>query len=469
MQSSEPYRTDSSSEPQANAAADANRCPFLGTLGDPNTSLDFASATHRCFTTHFPVPVSSVHQENYCLSSNHTACPVYQRQANRASAPAVPLAPRGAVGAGLLEWPEDSQTAEPVAAIALAPVAAPVTAPAPAPRNGLKFNWDESAHPDFQNDMQVAMTRRPARQLNARPVIYGLLLLALIPIGWWLWSNVGAGSRNTSDVVQGSIVTMPTLRASSSAAEGSSYDGGSLAGIPPQTDVGDATPPADGSSAAGAPAASATPAATNTPTDLERIAATATALFANATPIVECVAPSWWVSYVVEEGDTIEALAAARGMLPEEVIVPNCLAGPELQPGMVLLLPPVGVIAVGTERATVSPSSTASPTRPTRSPISPTRGPSIIPTIGPPTVIIITTPNVLVPDPPDDPPGPGPRPPGVPTSSALSTATPPPVYTQTPVTTSTPPPPETATPPPVETATPTRGLPTWTPPPTVHP
>lgn len=53
-------------------------CPYVGLRDDPSTSLSFPSEGNSC---HHVQPVSSIiasHQENFCLSENHVACPVYR-------------------------------------------------------------------------------------------------------------------------------------------------------------------------------------------------------------------------------------------------------------------------------------------------------------------------------------------------------------------------------------------------------
>ena len=172
-----------------------------------------------------------------------------------------------------------------------------------------------------------------------------MLLLALIPLAWWLWTTVRPGTGDNTEGAGGTVVTLPTMAsAGNGGAEG---DRGGTSDLPPG--VADEAVADDGSvavagGAADEPAAEAT--AEPTKTDLERIAATATALFMNATPVTDCVAPSWWVAYLVEEGDTIEVLATTRGITAEALIVANCLASPDLTPGLTLLLPPVGVVAL---------------------------------------------------------------------------------------------------------------------------
>ena len=228
-------------------------------------------------------------------------------------------------------------------------------APALPPPSRSALDWNQPAHPDFAADIAAETARRRTRRVDGRPVVIGLLLLLLIPLVWWLWTTVRPGARGAADPIGGSVVTLPTLAAT--------------AQVPPTANAAiaaAASPTLAAEAAAGQPEATATerPAATATATDLENIAATATALFAAATPATACVAPAWWVAYTIEAGDTLESLAAARGVLPEELIVANCLAGPELPAGLVIALPPVGIIIALPGQATATTTRPAvTPTR----------------------------------------------------------------------------------------------------------
>lgn len=79
--SSNPYRPPltrrAATGPDGNARP--GRCPHLGTEVDPGTSLAFPSDANHCYRTRLPVPISAIHQENYCLSARYTACPVYRQ------------------------------------------------------------------------------------------------------------------------------------------------------------------------------------------------------------------------------------------------------------------------------------------------------------------------------------------------------------------------------------------------------
>jgi LysM repeat protein len=333
--------------------------------------------------------------------------------------------------------------------------------PQPSAANSpLLFPWEETPHPDFQADLVSSTARHRSRRVNRRPVLIALLLLALIPLAWWAWTSVRPGSRGAGEAVAGTVVTLPTLMATTRA-DVPAAGGGDIASNdrPATAESGDSA----GGVGALPGEASAEPTAQPTTSELENIALTATALFVNATAVTECAAPSWWVAYTVEEGDTIDALAVTRGISSEELIVANCLAGPDLVPGSMLLLPPVGVIALlPTAAATATPPAT----RVTRVPGLPTRLPIFFPTPTFPVVIILTPapPTAEATNEPST--RPPARPTTAPTSAAQMTATAPNPLASV---TSTPPAFMTSTPPPIGgTATPTptgtAGVATQTPP-----
>lgn len=52
-----------------------------------------------------------------------------------------------------------------------------------------------------------------------------------------------------------------------------------------------------------------------------------------------CQPPSGWLSYIIQQGDTLESLAEESMVSPETLISANCLADPSLLPGGILYLP----------------------------------------------------------------------------------------------------------------------------------
>lgn len=474
MQRSAPYRPPLPRANAANGASVNGRCPLLGTPADPNTSLSFPSDANHCFSARFAVPISTIHQENYCLSDHYERCPVYrQRQeADGVVAAASVMAPVAASFVAAAPTAAEWATPEPISAAAVATMSAASNATyAPPPPTPL-LNWEQPTHPDFQADMDAAAARRrPERGVNSRAVLVALLLLALIPLVWWAFTALRSNAPQTTS--PGTVVTLPTSSAGNDQAAVATSGAGDIAVLPDATATSTATPPATVGGAA-EPAEPATITAIPTMSQLESVAATATALFLNATVVTECVAPDWWVAYTVEAGDTIEALAAQRGIRPEELIVANCLAGPELTPGAVLRLPPVGVIVA--LPATIAPAASPTPSRtagPTRFPALPT--PPVVIIFPTPTFPFFVTATAEPPEQPTDSPSrptarPTTRPTQAPTSAVPPTATPPNPFPTATVPSSQP----TATPPltPVPSRTPPGNEPTGTPtrtPPAVTP
>jgi len=421
MAQSATYRPPLLRRPSAAGGANSipDRCPFLGTPADPGTALAFPSESNHCFRSRFPIPISSIHQENYCLSRQYETCPVYRQYGEPLErAEVMPLA-AGTLAAGMLAAaaPEQPHWAGESVGSAIAPVAA-VAAGMALGAGRAPVAYDEPIHPDFQAD--AARESRPTRRLGdiePRAALLGLLLLAMVALaGWAVVTFLGGRDRAGS---QGAVVILPTLAATVDMSVGQT------AGAVAVGEAAEATATALG--AAGTTPAAAEATATDSAA-LDGVAATATALFAGASATAECRAPDWWTPYVTQEGDTVESLAAARGILPEEVIVANCLASPDLTAGLELRLPPVGVIVLlPVATATPAATTTTRPNQPT-----PTF-PAIFAT--PPLIIIFPTPSFpivvvptiepLVPE-PGDPTSPAPRPPNATsTPGTLPTSTPP--------------------------------------------
>lgn len=456
MQRSTTYRPPLPRRPQSVGNPDAapGRCPCVGALADPGTALAFPSDSNHCFRTNFPIPISSIHQENYCLSAQYVMCPVFQQYAAQpekapaglplaAAAPAVAEAPQpvGADddlfaatafgGAGL---------ALGVGAAHLAPAPAAPPSPTPAPAR-------DFAPYDPSQESPPALSR--SRHLDKRILLLGLALLALLALAGGARLKLFGSRAGVEDGRQGAVVTMPTLAPTAD-----------LSALVADL-TGQATPtvaiPATAIEAGGDSAATAPAAATAT-TELDSIAATATAMFAGAVAPVECAPVGWWVPYVVVEGDTVESLAASRGIAPEELIVGNCLGPQPLVAGQSLFLPPVGVIIalLGQPTATLNPST--QPTA-TRAAGLPTRRPVLFPTPTP-IVIIVATAHGITPEAPatDEPPPQPSRAPSTAVPTKPATVVPPPA-TPTPRSTATPAvltatPPRPSATPPQPTATP---------------
>src|SRR5690242_11597996 len=52
-------------------------CPFLGLKDDPTTALDFPSQGNFCHHSQPASPVKGAHQQQFCLTAEHTACPMF--------------------------------------------------------------------------------------------------------------------------------------------------------------------------------------------------------------------------------------------------------------------------------------------------------------------------------------------------------------------------------------------------------
>lgn len=372
MTHSAPYRLPLLRRP--NAAGGSNntpgRCPFVGTPADPGTSLAFPSEANHCFRSRLPIPISSIHQENYCLSAHYETCPVYRQYATEdggaelaAPVPVVVAAPEPA------RRPGEGITAAPTAAAVAAAAAAWA-----ADRDALAAPPGDSIFPDFQPDFGPEPVLEPEPRVareKGRTILIGAAVLAVLALAGWFALTL-LESRDNAATMQGTVVTLPTLPATVDFGEGDGT-GSNIA-------VGAAAEATATALAATERDASATPEttsgqaltgeATSGAVEIDSVAATATALFAGVVATVECRAPDWWVPYVTLEGDTIEALAAARGILPEELIVANCLAEPALAPGIELRLPPVGVIVLlpGAAATLIAPTATFPAGLPTRRP-----------------------------------------------------------------------------------------------------
>lgn len=455
QRSAAPYRPPLIRRPSAvgNTNGTPGRCPFLGTPADPGTSLAFPSEANHCFRSRFPIPISSIHQENYCLSLQYESCPVYRQFMTESEAA---VAPALALGGAVVAAEPPRRPVESTGS-AIAPAMAVGAGMAlGSGRAAPALPLDEPAFPDFATDPGPAPEPERRREgIEGRTVLLGVLLLALLLLAGWAWLTFLDG-RNSPTTALGTVVTLPTLAATADLAAGQS-NGSVAVGA-----AAEATATALAATAGSVADATTTAAGATAVAEADSVAATATALFAGAAATAECRAPDWWVPYVTLEGDTVEALAAARGILPEELIVANCLPTPDLAPGTQLSLPPVGVIVLLASPTPIP----MTPTPPVA--VQPTRRPPlVIPIATFPVVIIIPTSMPLVPepgDPPDDNP-PGERPPVVrptatPVIGARPTSTPPAVIPTVGA---------TRTPPSLATAEPTRTPPGWNPAPTLTP
>lgn len=385
MQRSTAYRPPLLYQLQSAGNPDAapGRCPCVGALADPATALAFSSDSNHCFRTNFPIPITSIHQENYCLSAQYTMCPVFKQyaaEAEKASA-VLPMADVAQpVGAD-----NDLLAAAAFGGAGLAfEVGAALSAPAPV----VPLSLASAQELDFAPyDPSQELPPAPSRSLrmDKRILLLGLALLALLALIGGARLKLFGGRVDVEDGRQGAVVTMPTLAptADLSALMAELADQATPTVAAPATAVEPAV-----ESAATAPAA-----ATET-TELD-IATTATATFASAAAPLECAPVVWWVPYVVVEGDTVESLAASRGITPEGLIVGNCLGLQLLAAGQSLFLPPAGVITTHLGQPTATPNLITQPTV-TGAAGLPTRRPVLFPTPAP-IVIIVATAHSITP------------------------------------------------------------------------
>lgn len=436
------------------------RCPFLGAITEPADADASVSELTYCHHERIPVPVSSIHREYYCLTAEHTSCPVFKTaptfQAAPTPAPVVertyrPVPVPESVKPVDTSWPAVDSDDDPLLPVSPLPLpdsiflpvdALPMPAVPDLPVADL-FDWAKTEEADFpiiDPNIEVVVVPRRSRNRNARRyLILGLLFLGLLIMGWWIWLNylMVEGGGGTSS---GNGAGLPTLAATADAAllgwgsTSSTTDSG--AGSPEESGI-------EGDSNAIAPETDGDEPVDEV--DFNAIALTATALFAGVPP-AGCVPPAWWVLYVIQPGDTVTTLAASRAIRPEEILQANCLQSDELTAVAMIYLPPVGSIT--TFPATPTPIVVVRPTNPPAplptNPIIqfPTAFPVVPPTSTPVVIVLPTNePPAVVPtnpppqptSPPPEPTNPPPEPtstpptPEVPTSEAPPTSTPPPL------------------------------------------
>ena len=63
-------------------------------------------------------------------------------------------------------------------------------------------------------------------------------------------------------------------------------------------------------------------------------------LTATILPPTSCPPPSGWIAYIVQNGDTLESIAARHGITPAALKKANCLIGDTLIPNTLIYIPP---------------------------------------------------------------------------------------------------------------------------------
>lgn len=427
---------------KGNGVSQGNRCPFLGISENPGHAKSSPSELNFCHQPGLPVPIGSIHQEYYCLTSQYEKCPVYKEVDKRAVA-----APSGSI----LETPAP----KPISNITAdnGSIFIPVGTTPPAAFSDVPvadiFDWAAKEEPGFtvfDPNVHVKIVRRRPRRRSGRGfLVLALIIMGVFLIAWGAWLSFISAEDSGDQSINNRLSRIPTLVPTANPAlfgfgsEGTSGDNS----IPqiiaaPTESLPEALVEEDGPEES---------------LNFDAIALTASALFLGATP-VDCSPPSWWVRYIVQSGDTVEALALARGITAEEIIRANCLTSDSLASVALIYLPPLGVIVTSTPgplpTTAINIQITPRPPQATAQPLLfPTSPPVVIPpvvtsvvippVVTEPPVIIISTeaPPVVAPTSPPPPPPPQPQPTNPPQPTAPPAATP----------TSGPPP--TATPPPL--------------------
>lgn len=296
-------------------------CPYLGTEADPGTSLSYPTDANHCYRTRLPVPISGIHQENYCITDRYQGCPVYQQNLHL----------------------DD-----------VAMVAAPVTF------------YNDAMEPEA-----VAAGAAPApvaeRESNLRSVLVAALVLAVLLGSWWVWRSFLADPD--PNLALNTLQLEPTV-----AIAEQPPDGNDTAAI---TD-GDAGSAAAAIGAASDPTATALP-LTPTPTPVEASIEREDAgislpeLPSTTTPVPTAEretdeatvcerTPLWWTPYVVQPGDTLDGLAEQLGLDRGLIVSSNCIDSLVIVPGMTISLPPLGVVVEITPPAEATVAIESTPT-----------------------------------------------------------------------------------------------------------
>jgi LysM repeat protein len=80
---------------------------------------------------------------------------------------------------------------------------------------------------------------------------------------------------------------------------------------------------------------------TETPTATETLSPTETNTATQVAEAAACEPPPGWIAYTVKSGDTLNELSASAGIPPQDLADANCLTESRLVPGSTLFLPPM--------------------------------------------------------------------------------------------------------------------------------
>ncbi len=67
-------------------------CAYLGLVDDSDLHATYATDAHRCYRLPNPTRIATQHQEQFCLTADHTSCPIYQGEGVEATTHPVPAA-----------------------------------------------------------------------------------------------------------------------------------------------------------------------------------------------------------------------------------------------------------------------------------------------------------------------------------------------------------------------------------------
>ena len=64
--------------PESEGSEAAAVCAYLGLVDDGDLHATYATDAHRCYRLPNPTRIASQHQESFCLTADHTSCPIFQ-------------------------------------------------------------------------------------------------------------------------------------------------------------------------------------------------------------------------------------------------------------------------------------------------------------------------------------------------------------------------------------------------------
>ncbi len=376
-------------------------CPYLGTKTDPETPMAFASGNGRCYRSGKALSINVRHQMKYCLSAEHSTCPLLiKQQAKTEQAAAGEKA-----GVPKPEKLRDQKQVKPAAIKKSQPAPAPAPKPQPVPAAVQKPRV--AKHQPTPAGMSPQPKPMPKSVQIHKPVLnspvpqapskhkridfskislglYGVLMtIAMVAVLAWGASLAGA---DLPAMFAARRTPQPTIQPAVTETPESYLPAASSLSTMIVNDLFHTSP---------------TPAPTNLEPTSTIIAATKVVptrtsapliLQTTAQPTEACGAPSGWVQYVIRAGDTLSSLSRAYGVSLQQIQSANCMGSSiGLYAGTVIYvpfyLPPSYPTVVPTAIPTLAP--TKQPTvKPTVAPtIAPTTAPTVAPTTAIPTEV----------------------------------------------------------------------------------